>query len=376
MSDPRSVMSPQDSLLNYFDELLIATDESLTSSVTPTRAFDKAVADMPVAQSAVIQVSATTSVSQLAVAEVAIPNAARPFAEPEALAFDHKEKLERLLASARLQRQAEEAASQSALLVVAVAPAKTEPVIKAEPVIKTGSVIAEIVKPVPIKPRSSTQPLPQVSLASVATRQAPHHSQSTQQLTQPSVVTSTAERVAVPAQLNDSSDEFNDKSTLDELAWAANGRPLWAQQRFEVLLFDVAGLTLAVPLKSLGQIQLITDQLTPLFGQADWFMGLLPTPMGKIRTVNTAKFVMPERYDDSFLDSAKYVVSINGLPWGLAVDNVNQPISLSPDDVKWRGERSKRAWLAGTVKEHMCALIDIPMMGKMLQDLDANVRRL
>jgi purine-binding chemotaxis protein CheW len=154
------------------------------------------------------------------------------------------------------------------------------------------------------------------------------------------------------------------------LEWMDNGRPCWAQSRFDVLLFTVSGLTLAVPLIALGQIQPITDELTPLFGQADWFMGIQPTAVGKIRTINTSKFVMPERYDESFLKTAKYVVSIDGLPWGLAVDAVNQPISLEPEDVKWRSERSKRAWLAGTVKQHMCALIDIPMMGKLLQDSD------
>ena len=156
------------------------------------------------------------------------------------------------------------------------------------------------------------------------------------------------------------------------LDWLPNGRPQWAQSRFDVLLFQVSGLTLAVPLISLGQIQPLTDELTPLFGQADWFMGLQPTPQGKIRTVNTAKFVMPERYDEGFVKSAKYVVSINGVPWGLAVDSVNQPISLMPDDVKWRGDRSKRPWLAGTIKEHMCALLDIPMIGQMLINADKN----
>jgi len=159
------------------------------------------------------------------------------------------------------------------------------------------------------------------------------------------------------------------------LEWMPNGQPQWAQSRFDVLLFKVSGLTLAVPLVSLGQIQPITDELTPLFGQADWFMGLQPTPQGKIRTVNTAKFVMPERYDESFVKSAKYVVSINGVPWGLAVDSVNQPISLQPDEVKWRGDRSKRPWLAGTVKEHMCALLDIPMIGQMLVDADKNAMK-
>lgn len=162
---------------------------------------------------------------------------------------------------------------------------------------------------------------------------------------------------------------------IDGLEWLENGLPQWAQSRFDVLLFKVSGLTLAVPLISLGQIQPLTDELTPLFGQADWFMGLQPTPAGKIRTVNTAKFVMPERYDETFLQTAKYVVSINGVPWGLAVDSVNQPITLQPDDVKWRGDRSKRPWLAGTVKEHMCALLDIPRIGQMLIDADKNFMR-
>lgn len=161
-------------------------------------------------------------------------------------------------------------------------------------------------------------------------------------------------------------------SQLDAVEWLDNGLPAWAQTRFDVLLFGVSGLTLAVPLIALGQIQPLTDELTPLFGQAEWFMGLQPTPAGKIRTVNTARFVMPERYDERFVETAKYVVSINGVPWGLAVDSVNQPISLAPEDVKWRGDRSKRPWLAGTVKAHMCALLDIPRIGQMLLDADKN----
>ncbi|MDQ2078069.1 chemotaxis protein CheW [Marinimicrobium sp. ABcell2] len=159
-----------------------------------------------------------------------------------------------------------------------------------------------------------------------------------------------------------------------DLEWLPNGRPAWAQSRFDVLLFDVSGLTLAVPLISLGQIQPITDALTPLFGQVDWFMGIQPTPAGKIRTVNTAKFVMPERYDEAFLDSAKYVISIDGVPWGLAVDSVRQPVTLEPSDVKWRGERSKRPWLAGMVKERMCALLDVPRIGQILMEAERRQR--
>lgn len=157
-----------------------------------------------------------------------------------------------------------------------------------------------------------------------------------------------------------------------EIAWLDNGRPAWAQERFDVLLFKVYGLTLAVPLIALGQIQPITEDLTPIFGQAKWLMGLQPTPMGQIKTVNTALFVMPERYNPEFLQTAKYVVSIDGLDWGLAVDSVQQPKSLDPDDVKWRSARGQRPWLAGTIKAHMCALIDVANMGRMLAGSDRN----
>ncbi len=152
------------------------------------------------------------------------------------------------------------------------------------------------------------------------------------------------------------------------LQWSDNGRPIWAQDRFDVLLFQVAGLTLAVPLIALGHIHPITDELTPIFGQADWFMGLQPSPNGRIRCVNTALFVMPDRYNPDFVQTAKYVVSIDGMDWGLAVDQVQQPNTIDPNEVTWRSKRTKRPWLAGTVKAAMCALIDVPQMGKLLCD--------
>jgi len=153
--------------------------------------------------------------------------------------------------------------------------------------------------------------------------------------------------------------------------WHSNGRPHWGQERFDALLFDVAGLTLAVPLVALGQIvRYEKEELTPIFGQTDWFMGLLESNVGRLRVINTALFVMPEKYDQRFLDSAEYAISLDGVKWALAVDRVNQPISLDPDEIKWRTERSKRPWLAGTVKSQMCALIDIPQMANLLNESD------
>lgn len=180
-------------------------------------------------------------------------------------------------------------------------------------------------------------------------------------------------RPKVAAELDALAAEAN-KNAIKVLGceWLDNGYPEWAQNDFDVLLLQVSGLTLAVPLVALGKIYRINEELTPIFGQVEWFMGLLSTSLGKVKTVNTSLFVMPERYDKKFLETAKFVVSINGLPWGLAVDSVNQPIVLKQEDVNWRSKRSKRQWLAGTVKEHMCALIDIPMLGKLFEEADEN----
>ncbi len=66
-----------------------------------------------------------------------------------------------------------------------------------------------------------------------------------------------------------------------------DGRPSWAAEPFECLLFDVAGLTLAVPLVCLGSIYSLEGQeLTPLFGQPEWFLGILPSQAGNLKVLD------------------------------------------------------------------------------------------
>jgi purine-binding chemotaxis protein CheW len=145
------------------------------------------------------------------------------------------------------------------------------------------------------------------------------------------------------------------------------GRPEWAQEPFECLLFDVAGLTLAVPLVCLGSIYPLAGQeLTPLFGQPDWFLGILPCQAGNLKVLDTARWVMPDRYRDDFRDGLQYVISVQGYEWGLAVHQVSRSIRLDPNEVKWRTQRTQRPWLAGTVIEHMCALLDIASLAELI----------
>lgn len=147
---------------------------------------------------------------------------------------------------------------------------------------------------------------------------------------------------------------------------AAAARPLWREEPFEALLFDVAGLSLAVPLLELGSIHPLEQDITPLFGQPNWFLGLLTTATGNLKVVDTARLVMPERYRPELRDSIRYVISIQGCDWALAVHGVSESIRLTPQQVKWRSQQGKRAWLAGTVIEHMCALLDVAQLASLL----------
>jgi purine-binding chemotaxis protein CheW len=145
------------------------------------------------------------------------------------------------------------------------------------------------------------------------------------------------------------------------------GRPSWAAEPFECLLFDVAGLTLAVPLVCLGSIySLAGHELTPLFGQPEWFLGILPSQAGNLKVLDTARWVMPDRYRDDFKQGLQYVISVQGYEWGLAVHQVSRSLRLDPNEIKCRSHRGQRPWLAGTVIEHMCALLDVASLAELI----------
>jgi purine-binding chemotaxis protein CheW len=146
------------------------------------------------------------------------------------------------------------------------------------------------------------------------------------------------------------------------------GRPAWGEEPFECLLFDVAGLTLAVPLVCLGTVHSLQGlELTPIFGQPDWFLGMMSTHSGNLKVLDTARWVMPERYREEFRDHLKFVITIQGYDWGLAVHKVDRSIHLQPDQVKWRSQRTQRPWLAGTVIDHMCALLDVAALAELIR---------
>ncbi len=130
--------------------------------------------------------------------------------------------------------------------------------------------------------------------------------------------------------------------------------------RFQALFFTVAGLKVALPLKALGGIHKIMP-ISSLPGQPQWLKGVMLYREQKINVVDTALWVMPEKYDQDLVErlNYQYVIMLGNSHWGLACDTLVNTIALEQDDVKWRETEGKRPWLAGLIKQHMCALLDV-----------------
>lgn len=148
--------------------------------------------------------------------------------------------------------------------------------------------------------------------------------------------------------------------------------PEWANEPFQILLFEVAGLKLAVPLIELCSVIQWTDSVTEMPGHADFYMGILQHLNYKIAVIDTARMVLPSTKQEHLIgedprERVNHIVLIDDYKWGLACDKIGEVITLNPDEVRWRTSKSSRGWLAGTVIEHMCALLNSEGFAAMLE---------
>jgi purine-binding chemotaxis protein CheW len=151
-------------------------------------------------------------------------------------------------------------------------------------------------------------------------------------------------------------------------------KPVIPEKEFQVLLFEVAGMTLAVPLTELGGIHQL-ESINPLFGKPNWFKGVLIHRDEKYNVVDTAKWVMPQNSVEKLAETIKYqyLIVLGDSGWGLSCERLINTETLLPDEVKWRNVEGSRPWLSGMVKKRMCALVNVQQMINMLnQGLSSN----
>jgi purine-binding chemotaxis protein CheW len=85
----------------------------------------------------------------------------------------------------------------------------------------------------------------------------------------------------------------------------------------------------------------------------------------QVKVVDTLGFVTPER-KPAEPKTPQHIVMIGEGEWALTCEDVSSIITIDPNKVRWRTSRTKRPWLAGTVIEHLCALLDVEELAKLL----------
>ncbi len=158
-----------------------------------------------------------------------------------------------------------------------------------------------------------------------------------------------------------------------------DNRPAWGRQGFRCLAFNVSGLKLAVPVHFIDGMQpldLLPSSVQAAAPANSVVQGALVLGQIKVNhgddesqsfaVLDTARLVMPERYDNAMKESYRYVLTLKNCDWSIAVDSIGGEIALSPQNVRWRSEHTRREWLAGTVVDKMCALIDIDLLNRQM----------
>ncbi len=139
---------------------------------------------------------------------------------------------------------------------------------------------------------------------------------------------------------------------------------------FEVRLFEVAGLALAVPVAELSGVISGADSLVPVPGCASLVAGLVTHAGRQVKVIDTARLILPPQHvaglaTDPAPRCRQLLLSARG-DWALACARVGERFVLDPADVNWRGEGGKRPWLAGTVRQRRCALVDVAGLTRLL----------
>ena len=154
--------------------------------------------------------------------------------------------------------------------------------------------------------------------------------------------------------------KFDDASKASTDTW----QNIKTDEEFQTLFFTVQGVRFAVPLIDLGNI-LECGKITQIFGKPSWYMGMTDSRGEKINIVDTLLWVKPEIGESP--EKYPYLISLSDSNWALGCDVLEGNKTLNRSEVKWRVNAGSRPWLAGIVKDQMCALLHVEALVKLFE---------
>ena len=147
---------------------------------------------------------------------------------------------------------------------------------------------------------------------------------------------------------------------------AAYGNEEWRAEPFQALLFRVQTVQFAAPLIRLHGVVPWSEEIADLPDTPDWFRGLLVCRDQKVRVVDTARLVMQGQNIDVEARPG-HIILLDSGHWGMTCSDLSEVLTVTPQSVQWRARNVSRPWLAGTLREKLCAMLDIDALTQMLE---------
>ncbi|MBA4501039.1 chemotaxis protein CheW [Marinobacterium marinum] len=131
-------------------------------------------------------------------------------------------------------------------------------------------------------------------------------------------------------------------------------------EELNCILVDMHGLKLAIPFDHVEGSMHLTDLALSLEGP-DWMIGRFGQAPAWTRIVDTARWLIPERYKPEY---SRYleVVILKGRRWALACDGLVQSVRIPVAAINRHQDARQRTWLLGTYMPERCAILDIEQL--------------
>ncbi|GAA0689045.1 hypothetical protein GCM10009104_14210 [Marinobacterium maritimum] len=120
---------------------------------------------------------------------------------------------------------------------------------------------------------------------------------------------------------------------------------------------DMHGLKLAIPFDYVeGSLHLVDLSLN--LNGPEWVIGRFGQEPAWTRIVDTARWLIPERYKPEYSRYLEIVI-LKGRRWALACDELVQSVRIPTAEINWHRDPHHRTWLLGTYMPERCAILDI-----------------
>ena len=134
----------------------------------------------------------------------------------------------------------------------------------------------------------------------------------------------------------------------------------------QCMLVKMHGLNLAIPSDFIDAVHSMPNVTLQLDSEHDWCIGTFSSHQRTAFLVDTARWLIPERYDPALADYHELII-LQGRIWALACDELVRSVALPLDKINWAPADSSRPWFWGTYMEERCVLLNV---GKLMTQLN------